>query len=129
MSFCRFCGANIKDGIKYCGTCGKYLGKNTQVIFEFSFWKMHPLTIIFVILWIILSLIGAVISPSVNSIIYLGGIGWGYLWGYHIAKEYAPKINGSQSWAFIIGFMFGLIGLVCYVIHYKHILKHSTYHN
>ena len=124
--FCSNCGKELQDDAIRCTHCGNFVdavkGKTSTNLSDdskkstavFKFWSMHPITIIAVVLWIII----IIISP-------FDFFSWFYACisvfiGYHIAKEWAPRINGSQSWAFAIGFFFGIFGLIGYWLYYRH---------
>lgn len=121
--YCTNCGKEINDDSIRCIHCGNFVGaikgNTTNNVSEnlkestpvFKFWSLHPLIIITVILWAIITILT-----------------WWYTCisffiGYYMAKEWAPRINGSQSWAFAIGFFFGIFGLVGYWLYYRHKLE------
>ena len=83
---------------------------------EFHVLKMHPLVIAVVFVFGIIA-----VFDGISSII---GLIIGSLCGYYAAKHWAPKFNGSQTWAFVIPYIFGIIGFFLYWIHYRFMLKH-----
>jgi len=78
---------------------------------DFDILKMNTLAIVLTFIVILVSLCSG--FAGILSIIV------GYLAGDYAATRMAPKINGSQQWAFMISFTFSLFGLFCYWIYYR----------
>lgn len=79
---------------------------------DFDILKMNTIAIVFTFIVILISLCSG--FAGILSIIV------GYLCGDYSATRLAPKINGSQTWAFMISFTFSLFGLFCYWIYYRY---------
>jgi hypothetical protein len=79
---------------------------------DFDILKMNTLAIVLTFVVILISLCSGI--AGIVSIVV------GYLCGDYAATRLAPKINGSQSWAFMIPFTFSLFGLLCYWIYYRY---------
>lgn len=78
---------------------------------DFDILKMNAVAIVLMIIITISSLctgIGGIISVVI-----------GYLCGDYAATRFAPKINGSQTWAFMIPYAFSVLGLFCYWVYYR----------
>jgi len=126
--YCPKCGRIINDDAAFCTNCGyKNIDKTSTTVFVdskeltyvFKFWSMHPLTIIAVVIWTLLIFFSFSFSYWVVACI-------SFLIGYYMAKEWSPRINGSQSWAFAIGFFFGIFGLIGYWLYYRHKLGNPS---
>jgi hypothetical protein len=93
---------------------------------EFSFWNLPIFTLLFVVLITAIVFYPVITSFQAGDPAAAGSATWraiffliiGYLGGSHAAKNYAPKINGNQSWAFIIPYTFSLVGFGCYWLYY-----------
>jgi hypothetical protein len=98
-----------------------YVNKNSQTIDqtpkndelyqpEFHLESIHPIAIVVAIIYALYSLInGGLLQLTVGLIL-----------GWYAGKNWAPKINGSQTWAFMISYIFPIIGFICYWVYYKH---------
>jgi len=109
-----------------------FLNENIEI--KFYFWKMHPIAIIISIIYVFLAILGSLPLDNLSftslhtSLIFTFIIlGIGYICGEHAAKKWAPRINGSQSWAFMIPFLTNLLGFFIYWIYYKYNDKLITY--
>ena len=86
---------------------------------DFDILKMNTLAIILTFVVILISLCSGI--AGIVSIVV------GYLCGDYAATRLAPKINGSQSWAFMIPFTFSIFGLICYWVYYRYELDKIPY--
>ncbi|MGA2916934.1 zinc-ribbon domain-containing protein [Methanoregula sp.] len=138
-TFCPNCGVSIGEKTKYCPECGADIvsfitktepsangsvtASSNDITFKLS--KMHPLAIVVCVVYILWAIVDTVSNhPFVYAIFDLLFIfGIGYLLGEYAAKNWAPKINGSQSWAFGLPFTLNLIGFACYWFFYKYNLE------
>ncbi|MCX6682992.1 MAG: zinc-ribbon domain-containing protein [Methanoregula sp.] len=145
--FCPNCGMEISDNVKFCPECGakinsfklnsddirkievNQLNDKTEKVIQsqtkFNFLDLPWITIIFVTLYTCLVLYGALSQPEK----FLPGILsllLGYWFGSYAAEKWAPKINGSRSWAFVIPYLLNLVGLGCYWLYYRFKLNKFT---
>ena len=141
-AFCPNCGKDIHEKAKYCPECGadiaSFTTKTEQPVKDpvqascnditFRISKLHPLAIVVCVVYALWVIVDTVFNhPFAYAIFYLlFTLGIGYLCGEYAAKNWAPKINGNQSWAFGLGFTFNLVGFACYWFFYKYNLEGKT---
>ena len=90
----------------------------------FDFWGMHPVVLIFVLLYVIGVLLvasGNVATLDISFVL----LGLGFLSGWYVARNYVRPLRGSQTMAFVICVVFPVIGFVCYWIYSKVFLPHQ----
>ena len=140
--FCPNCGVSVSEKTKYCPECGadivsfitktepsvnsSVLAPGNDTTFKLS--EMHPLAIVVCVVYTLWFIVDTLFNHSfVYAIFYLlFTLGIGYLCGEYAAKNWAPKINGNQSWAFSLPFTLNLIGFACYWFFYKYKLEGKT---
>ena len=69
-------------------------------------------------LWlIIIAVLLAISFVATDPLTFISGI-IGIACGFKCSK-WAKQINKGMNWAFVIGFLFNLVGLLVYFIYYK----------
>jgi len=71
--------------------------------------------------WWMYIIVIAVVLSTTYEVGFLATIIFTIIWFFCANKcvEFSNRINKSNNWAFFIGFVFGLIGLLGYWIYYK----------
>jgi uncharacterized BrkB/YihY/UPF0761 family membrane protein len=78
---------------------------------NFDILKMHTLAIVITLIIVLCSLFSG--FTGIISVIV------GYLCGDYAATRLAPRVQGSQTWAFMICFLFNIFGLICYWVYVR----------
>jgi len=120
---CPYCNTKIQEiDLEYVQLSEQTI--NSSEKFELK--EIHPVALLLIFIVIGSLIVGTIFdlmntnigSNRGNIIFYIISFGIGYICGEHAASKWAPKINGSKTWAFIIPFFTNLIGLFCYWIYY-----------
>jgi hypothetical protein len=140
--FCPNCGVNISENTKYCPDCGADVlsfipgtgqsaegpvpASDTGIMF--NFFNMHPVAIWVCAIYVLYVIVDTYYRfPIGYAVLYIViTLGIGFLCGRYAANKWAPKINGSQAWAFVLPFTTNLVGLACYWFYYKYKLEGKT---
>jgi hypothetical protein len=115
--FCQNCGKEITQDTRFCGYCGHdqspsqptpptTVSKKEQ---KFEFSQLHPITLIYVGILSIFTVIG-------TFGIGLIGIAIWYFVSVYAINNMTYKVKGSVNWAFAIIMTFGIFGYICYWI-------------
>jgi hypothetical protein len=83
---------------------------------NFEIRELHPLALIFAICYAGFCILEGVLSLTIFTNLIILAIG--YICGNHAASKWAPKIQGSKTWAFMIPFLFNLLGLFFYWVYF-----------
>lgn len=134
---CPTCG-KTHEAVKFCPYCDTKVpeldpdstrdSKQGNISYEkFNIRDLHPIALFLVFVVLGLLIIEMVLDIINGNLTYAGAksfpiisLGIGYICGEYAASNWAPKIQGSKSWAFIIPFFTNLLGLACYWAYYRY---------